>query len=357
MDMLYHISFENKYLRHITFWLTWVIGFTFIKSFGSGLETYAGWMVYYLLTLPLFVTHTYLVVYWAARKFLSGAKIVLFIVLFLLLMYIFSFAEMFITNTFLSQKFHSVFTGNLDYRDPLNVLISGIGNLYILLVFAASKMVRLWYISDRKSEQIIKERLFMERADANAGIQPGMLLFSVESIEQLGKDRPGDVANAIAMLSGLLNDVMQAHKSAVLRLDEEMKNVRSLLKLYALLMLKTMPLLKIEQYNTTILSVPAFMVFSPIEIVIRRFHWMPDDSIEVCVLGEDRVSITWKKMETEANLPVPGELMHELDMLYPGRYQVRIEADAQRIKLWVDENPDWRAESRMLTVQGGLTGG
>lgn len=357
MELPRQISFENRYLRHGTFWLAWVIGFTFIKSFGSGLETYTGWLVYYLVTLPIFVIHTYLLVYWAAEKFLSGPRIALFIILFIGLMFVFSFAEMFVTSRFLSRSFPSVFSGNLDYRDPLNVLISGIGNLYIILVFAATKMVRSWYLSNKQSEQLVKDRLFMERADANAGIQPGMLLFSVGSIERLGRERPGDVAVAIAMLSELLNAAMQAHKSSKLRLDEEMKNVRSLLKLYALLLLKSMPLLKIEQCSAAITSIPAFMVFSPLEIVIRQFHWMPDDSIEVFILGEDEVSISWKKNGTHAKLPDPEELMQELGMLYPGRYRVRVETASQRINMWISENPVWQAESHTLTVQGGLSAG
>jgi hypothetical protein len=357
MDMLRHISFENKYLRHGSFWFAWVIGFTFIKSFGSGLETYAGWLVYYLVTLPLFVTHTYLLVYWAAKKFLSGAKIILFIILFIVLMFVFSYAEMFITHTFLSLSFPSVFTGNLDYRDPLNVLISGIGNLYIILVFAAAKMVRSWYLSNKKSEQLVQDRLFRERADANAGIQPGMLLFSVGSIERLAGERPADVAAAIAMLSELLNAAMQAHKSSMLRLDEEMKNVRSLLKLYALLMLKATPLLKIDQCSSAISSLPAFMVFSPLEIVIRKFHWMLDDSIEVCLRREDLVSISWKRKGRQSKLPDPGEIMRELDMLFPGRYRVRIGSESEIVTMWINENPDWRVESHTLTTRGGLSVG
>lgn len=357
MEWLQNISFNNRYLRHAIFWLTWVIGFTFIKSFGSDLETYAAWMVYYLVTLPIFVAHTYLVVYWAARKFLAGAKIILFVVLFLLLMFVFSFAEMFITGTFLAPRFPSVFDSNLDYLDPLNVLISGIGNLYILLVFAATKMVRSWYISDKKSEQLVKDRLFMERADANAGIQPGMLLFSVGSIERLGREWPGEVAGAIAMLSELLNDVMMAHKSTMLRLDEEMRNVRSLLKLYALFMHRAMPLFKIEQCSAAISSMPAFIVFSPLEIVIRKYRWMPDDSIDVCIWEKEQVSISWKKREGGSVLPDPGEIMRELDLLYPGRYQVRTGTDPGKVTLWINENPGWRAERHTLTVPGVMSTG
>jgi hypothetical protein len=352
MELLRQISFENKYLRHGVFWLAWVTGFTFVKSFGSGLEAYAGWLFYYLATLPIFMLHTYLVVYWAARKFLSGVKIILFVLVFLLLMLLFSFMEMFVTQEYFSRLFPTVFFGNHDYLDPLNVLISGIGNLYIILVFAAARMIRSWYLSEKEGQQLVQKRLFMERADANAGIHPGMLLFSVQEIEQLGKDRPEEVAGAIAMLSELLNAVMQAHKSVKVRLDEEMRNVRNLLRLYAMLMMKEIPVLKIEQCNKAITALPAFMVFSPLDIVIRQFRLMPDDSIEICIRGEDLVSINWRNGATENKRPDPAEITRELDMLYPGRYQVRIEAAPQNTTLWISQDPGWHAESRTLTLLG-----
>ncbi len=357
MELLANISLENKYLRHGLFWLAWVTGFTFIKSFGYGLEAYAGWLAYYILTLPVFLAHTYLVVYWAAKNFLSGPKTVLFVVLFLLLMFFFSFIEMFLTKSLLLPLFPSVFTGDLDYTDPLNLLISGIGNLYIILVFAAAKMVRSWYLANKKGQQLMKERLFMERADANAGIQPGMLLFSVRYIEKISRQRPEEVAEAIAMLSGLLSAVMQAHKSMMLRLDEEIKNVRNLLKLYALLMKKELPVLKIEQCNTSIIALPAFIVFSPLEIVIRHFNWMPHDHLEVCIRGENMVSLSWNKAKHEVRKPKPAEIMEELDTIYPGRYQVRIEDRSPDFTIWISEDPAWKAESHSQSFQGNIATG
>ncbi|MDF1571067.1 MAG: hypothetical protein P1P82_05560 [Bacteroidales bacterium] len=357
MELLRHFSLENRYLRHGIFWMAWVAGFTFVKSFGSGMETYVGWLFYYLATLPIFMAHTYLVVYWAARKFLCGVKIILFVFVFVLLMLLFSFLEMFVTNTWLSQLFPSVFSGSPEYRDPLNVLISGIGNLYIILVFAAARMVRSWYLGERKGQALEKQQLFMERADANAGILPGMLLFSVRSIEQMGRDRPGDVAGAIAMLSQLLNAVMQAHKSMKLRLDEEMRNVRNLLKLYSLLMGRDIPVLKIEQCSMAALSLPAFMIFSPLEIVIRHFMWMPDDTIEVCIRGEEMVTISLRSEAADVRKPDPAEMTRELDLLYPGRYQVRIEERAENLILWISEDAAWSAERRTLTFQGNMVAG
>jgi len=78
---------QNRSLRHLVFWLTWVVGFTFIKSFGESMEVYLGWFSYYLITLPIFIAHTYLVAYLLVPYFLNRRLFPFFVVLFLLLFY------------------------------------------------------------------------------------------------------------------------------------------------------------------------------------------------------------------------------------------------------------------------------
>ena len=56
--IIYHITGSRGY-RHILFWVCWVMGFTFIQSFGQPVEIYFGWFSYYVITLPVFVGHTY----------------------------------------------------------------------------------------------------------------------------------------------------------------------------------------------------------------------------------------------------------------------------------------------------------
>jgi two-component system LytT family sensor kinase len=117
MDLFQKISLENRYLRHGLFWIVWVIGFTFVKSFGASLDVYFGWLIYYIVTLPLFIIHTYLIVYWAAKKFLKGPRIIFFIVLFILLMSVFSFIELIVTDELLSRFIPEIFSNNNYYLD------------------------------------------------------------------------------------------------------------------------------------------------------------------------------------------------------------------------------------------------
>ncbi len=301
------------------------------------MTAYAGWLVYYVITLPVFMTHTYLVMYWAVPRFLSGLKIILFVVFFGLMMYFFSLCETLITSNVLTELFPGVFTENLNYRDPLNVMISGIGNLYIILVFAAAKLIRSWFIADQREKQILKHSLLVERADANAGIQPEMLLFSIASIEQMGPGRHEDVPSAIAQLSELLNSVMRAHRQHAIRLNEELRNVRNLIRLYSVLFLKEMPEVKIEQRILPDSLFPAFMLFSPLEILIRRYQWDAEDRLHVLIISRQSLEISWdEKIPGRAHPDIPG-MKAELDRLYPGRYRVSTATASGGQRLVIDE--------------------
>ncbi len=339
-------SLENRYLRHGLFWIAWIAGFTFIKSFGASPDVYLGWLVYYIVTLPIFVIHTYLIVYWAGRNLLSGVRIILFLLVFFALMCAFSFIELVITTKFLSVFFPSVFSAGASYLDPGNIIVSGIGNLYILLVFVAARMVRSWYINENNKRVLAERSLYIERADANASIQPGMLLFSIESIEKLAIKKSDEVPGAIALLSELMNSVMQAQKVVIQRVDEELQNVRRLTKLYSILLSVSLPRIRIEGKDLNLKMLPAFILFSPLEIVFRRYSWLPD-SILISIIEAEKVQISWESSEQ----PFAGiddvMIRREMDHILPGHFNILIDKTNGTESIYISKvNPDSKVKGR-----------
>ena len=115
---------QNRTLRHLLFWLIWVTGFTFIKSFGESFEVYLGWFSYYLITLPIFIAHTYLVAYLLVPIFLNKRLFPGFIALFLILFYGFSVLELILSNEFIYKWFQTGVEPTENYLDPVNVIRS-----------------------------------------------------------------------------------------------------------------------------------------------------------------------------------------------------------------------------------------
>ena len=70
-----------------------------------------------------------------------------------------------------------------------NIVISGIGNLYIVLVFIAVKMIRKWYLTTEEKKKINERFLEDKVAKANARIQPGMLLYAIGRMEEMAENK------------------------------------------------------------------------------------------------------------------------------------------------------------------------
>jgi len=330
------LTFENRYFRHGIFWIFWVLGFTCIKSFGASFDIYLAWLVYYVLTLPVFVLHTYLVVYWLGRKFLSGYRMILFVFLFLILMCSFSFLELIITDELLSGFFPGIFPGTPSYMDPVNILVSGVGNLYIILVFAAAKMVRSWHISQNHKQGIMEQNLHLERADVNAGIQPGLLLFSIEHIEQLAQAKSEEVPAKIATLSEIMNAAMQARKNLMIRVDEELYNLKRLLNFYSGLLSFELPKIRIEGENLSMKMLPSFILFSPLEILFRKLCLIPEGNILITIEEAGKVEISWESERIPMkNLDV-GPVNEELNRLYPGRFSLLLHNLADHFSIQIE---------------------
>ena len=117
---------QNRTIRHLLFWASWVFGFTFIKSFGRPFEVYLGWFSYYLLTLPIFIAHTYLVAYLLIPYFFNRRFMPVFIGLFLGLFYGFSVLELILSNEFIFKWYPTDTELLEDYLSPGGVIISGL---------------------------------------------------------------------------------------------------------------------------------------------------------------------------------------------------------------------------------------
>lgn len=316
------ISIENQFARHALFWMTWIFGFTFVKSFGGSASDYLAWFVYYLVTLPVFIAHTYIIVYWAAKRLLKGVKIIVFIVLFISFMMIFSCIELLITGEILSKLFPVVFSSGESVLTFGNIAISGVGNLYILVVFVAVKMMRRWYIADSMKRSLASRELAAERADANAGIQPGMLIYSVTAIEQMARIGSPDVPDAIVKLSELLNGVMLAHKEGQITVQEEIRNLQRMLGLYSMIKYRNLPVVVRLPGDYNAGSIWPCMLFNPVEALVRHYDWIPG-SLFIHISNVDQSIISWDR---ESALVSPDQeiICKEIGNLYPDRFRVEL---------------------------------
>lgn len=269
------ILIGKRVWRHLLFWMCWIIGFTFIKSFGQSPHTYVGWFAYYIITLPIFVTHTYLVAYFMVPYLLNKRLYPFFVILFFVFLYGFSMLDLFVSYR-LIYPWTSI--GNEQVAEPFapaHVIRSGLGNLYIVLVFLAVRTIRNWYMADMRQKELHQKELQLQMKDAFSKVQPGMLLYAVDHLEAMISRSSPKVTEAIARTSELLSDVMIYHEQPNKIFSWEISLVNKLSSLVSLFRDESLDIEMITAGDPEQVKLPPMILFTMMDLIFRKFDGEP----------------------------------------------------------------------------------
>lgn len=298
---------KKRHWRHILFWLSWILGFTFIKSFGQGYDVYLDWLGYYILSLPIFVSHTYLVVYYLIPRFFTARLWPLFMLLFLLAFYGFSCLELVLSYEFI----YRIFAFNLDkvrsYLETTNVIRNGVGNLYVVLVFLAVRTIIEWDRTEEKRKIVSRQALEQEIEETMIRVQPLMLLYSIDHIDELISRHDPRCTQAIAMTSELLSEVMMFYEEGYRLITREIELVKKLLELVSLFRGKSPEVEFFISGDPGSMDLPPMILFSFFDMVIREY-----DDLEN--LPEINVEASGFSNMLNIQILQDGERGHEIDL-------------------------------------------
>lgn len=322
--------FEIRIWRHTIFWLSWVLGFTFIKSFGQSVEFYLAWFIYYLATLPIFLSHAYLIAYVLIPHFFNRRGMILFVLSFSILFYGFSVLELILSNELIFRRFPGrIYVAN-NYLATGNVMLSGLGNLYIILVFLATRTIRNWIRADNRQKMLKQQDLKQQMEDTMIRVQPLMLLYAIDHIDRMVDRSDPEVTNAIALTSELLSEVMMYHEEEQRWFSREIELVKKLLDLVALFK-GTKP--EVEFFisgDPGTIELPPMILFSFVDLVIRwceRDGELPELNIEASGFS-NMISIQVLKNELKSKDDDFSECVNAIRKLkssYAGRVDITYE--------------------------------
>jgi len=226
-----HIDKKNI-LLHSVFWLSWIISFTIIQSVGGGAQEYFVWLMYYIITLPIFVAHTYTVAYWLLPETFFKGKLWLAFFGIIVLLIIFSIIELVVSNEFVFRVFDKSKMFGSGYLNPANIIISGIGNHYIILVFLAIKAGQSWYYSKNKTTGLLQIKMETELEIYKYQLQPKLILAMVEELETTTRKEPEKMSQMIVQMSGFLNHFLFDVKDELIPLSLEVKLISEFLDIH-----------------------------------------------------------------------------------------------------------------------------
>ena len=322
---------QHRTLRHILFWVCWVLGFTLLKGFGKSFEVYLGWFSYYLLTLPIFVTHTYLVAYLLIPYFFSRKHMYLFVTFFLGLFYGFSVLELLLSHEFIFKWYPTDTLLVEDYLNPGAVIVSGLGNLYVMLVFLAARTVRQWYLASNREQELQRADLMLQMESTVTKIQPMMLLYAIDQIDRMVERSSPEVTKAIALTSELLSEVMMYNEENKPLFTKEIDLVKKLVSLVTLFRERRPDVDFFISGDPGKIQLPAMILFTLVDIIFRKFgekEKIPELNIEASGFS-DMISVqvlnahgTDKDRTGEDCL----ETLKQLQLLYQEEVAISVES-------------------------------
>jgi hypothetical protein len=223
-----HIEAKNI-LMHSLFWAGWVITFTIVQSLGYDSRQYFVWLMYYLFTLPVFVAHTYLIAYWLLPKTFFKGKFLLAFVGLIAFLLVFSVIELVLSHEVIFRFFDQSKMFAPGYLNLSNIIISGIGNHFIILVFLAIKVGQSWYYSKNETADLMQVKMETELEIYKFQLQPKLILAMIDEMETITRNEPGKLPQMIIKMSGFLNYFLFEVKDELIPLSLEVKIVEEFL--------------------------------------------------------------------------------------------------------------------------------
>lgn len=225
---------KREIVLHTIFWLLWVISFTLIQSLGLKFDQYVVWFLYYIITLPVFMVHTYLIAYLLLPKAFFKKHYFLFGFAFFIFLILFSVIELIVSNELVFKVFDPSKVFEPGYLNIQNIIISGIGNLYIILVFLAIKAGRSWYTAKSKKDELLLSNMETELEIYRYQLQPKLILSLMDELEQITKEKTERSPEMIIKISNFLNRFLFEGHDELIPLQLEIKLIEEFLDIHKL---------------------------------------------------------------------------------------------------------------------------
>jgi len=322
-----HIVNREIFL-HVLFWMTWVISFTLIQSLGQGATEFFVWLMYYLVTLPVFVVHTYLLAYWLIPKtFYKGRFFLLIAGVFVLLM-VFSVLELVVSNELVFKVFDRSKTFGPGYLNFQNIIISGIGNHYIILVFLAIKVGRAWLESHKRKDEIQHTNLETELEIYRYQLQPKIMLTLMEELGSITRSDPGKTPGMIVRISGFLNLLLSESREELIPLSDEAELAKNFIGIHTFALGHRFKNNFIADGNLKSFVLPPLLMLSVINNAIKTVYRCNNSFESTVIIKAEKKYLLltftlWSEDEFRLETFDAIEITRKrLDFRFPGKYRL-----------------------------------
>lgn len=267
-----HIARHNLWL-HTGFWITWVVFFTFLQSLGQGSSLLLMWLWYYLITLPVFVAHTYIIAYWLVPSAFLKRRYGWFVAGLILLLVVFSILELVLSNEIIFKRVNPLMTAGDGYLNPGNIIISGIGNHYIILVFMSIKVGMAWYRARATEEEEKQRNLETTIETYNYHFRPKVLYHLMVLLGCAIQKDIKKSSELIILVSGFLNEFLNEINKQPNNLLNEIKQLEMYLNIFSAALPGQVKTELTAEGNFESFPVPGYLFLPVVDYALSLGKW------------------------------------------------------------------------------------
>lgn len=276
-EFLVHID-KQRIVKHSIFWFIWIGSFTVLQSFGYGIDDYWAWLVYYVLTLPLFMAHTYAIAYWLVPKYFFENRFLAFSVSIIIFLILASIGELIISNELVWKlvKPENIQQGN--YLNVPNIMINGLGNEYIIIVFLSVKVVRFWNSKIGEKTELLNRKMSTEIELLRYQSYPMFVLNVMDRLEHLALVRSQQTSDMIIRLSNLMSHMTTIRNKDKILLHKEIEMIQSYIDIQRMSFPKSFDVNLLVTGELNNFQVPPFLFFQLVEEGFSVMDDYPEES-------------------------------------------------------------------------------
>lgn len=216
---------KHKLLRHVSFWLLWLFGWTcFLTMIWS---TFADNFIRIALWIPAFIVFSYPISYIAVPKLLLKGKYLLFLAAIMCWLFVgWNLSVYFLkyVSAPVLDLMHKPYGDDYTWQCFLCVLTTS-------ACFSFLSLGRQWLLKQKELLQAQKEKMTAELQLLKAQIHPHFLFNTLNNIYSFSLHRSPETPGLILKLSSLLSYMLYDCKTEEVRLEKEVEIMKDYLDL------------------------------------------------------------------------------------------------------------------------------
>ncbi len=318
---------------HSLFWLSWVLSFTVIQSLGKGNEAGLTWLVYYLVTLPVFMAHTYLISYWLVPTYFFKNRFFLFSSWIAVLLVVFSILELIISNELVFKILSPDMQFGTGYLNLKNIVISGVGNHYIILVFLAIRAGKSWYTAKTENDILIRQNLETEAEIFRHQFQPKIVSELICELETIASEKPEKVPDLIVSISEFMNQLIYENPDMI-PVSSEIKLIDQYLRVQKIILGNHLKTETAVSGNLAAWLIPPLSVLPFLNNLVQNISHDPQDfEVNMIVKAEKNYLLFSLTIWSDGDFDFiennfAGDARKRLNLCYQGKHRIIENSDS-----------------------------